>query len=103
MKIFVVYWHPEPQSFNAALLETICTTLGSLGHEVKTSDLYRMNFDPVSSRRNFNTMKEPRYFKQQAVDLTAISLAFYGRFIGACCSSSGLMYCRRTSCTHQRG
>src|SRR5262249_22492040 len=66
MKILVVYWHPEPRSFNAAMFETICATLGSLGHEVRTSDLYQMDFDPVSSRRNFVTVREPRYFKQQA-------------------------------------
>jgi NAD(P)H dehydrogenase (quinone) len=66
MKIFVVYWHPEPRSFNAAMLETICSTLCSLGHEVRVSNLHRMNFDPVSSRRNFLTVKEPGYFKPQA-------------------------------------
>ena len=48
------------------MFETICSTLGSLGHEVKVSDLHRMNFDPVSSRRNFVTVKEPEFFKQQA-------------------------------------
>src|SRR5215471_8860617 len=66
MKVFVVFWHPKPQSFNAAMFETICTTLGSIGHEVKASNLHRMNFDPVSSRRNFVTVKESQYFKQQA-------------------------------------
>lgn len=66
MKILVVYWHPEPRSFNAAMFETICETLGSLGHEVRTSDLYQMDFDPVSSRRNFMTVRQPLYFKQQA-------------------------------------
>jgi len=66
MRLLVVYWHPEPQSFNAAMFETICATFRALGHEVKTSDLHRMNFDPVSSRRNFLTVKEPRYFTQQA-------------------------------------
>lgn len=66
MRILVVYWHPEPRSFNAAMFETICSTLGSLGHEVKVSNLHRMNFDPVSSRRNFITVKEHQFFKQQA-------------------------------------
>jgi len=66
MKVFVVYWHPEPRSFNAAMFETICETLRSLGHEVEASNLHRMNFNPVSSRRNFVTVKESEYFKQQA-------------------------------------
>jgi len=66
MRILVVYWHPEPRSFNAAMFETICSTLGSLGHEVRVSNLHRMNFDPVSSRRNFVTVKEPNFFKPQA-------------------------------------
>jgi putative NADPH-quinone reductase len=71
MKIFVVYWHPEPQSFNGAMFRTACKVLAEAGHEVKASDLHEMRFDPVSSRKNFTTVKDPDYFKQQIEEMHA--------------------------------
>jgi len=71
MKAFVVYWHPEPQSFNAAMFRTACETLTAAGHEVRSSDLHEMHFDPVSSRKNFMTVKDPDYFKQQIEEIFA--------------------------------
>jgi len=35
------------------------------GHEVEVSDLYAMNFDPVSDRRNFTTVADPSRLDQQ--------------------------------------
>lgn len=74
MKVFVVYWHPEPQSFNAAMFQTACETLAAVGHEVKTSDLYAMRFDPVSNRKNFMTLKDRRYFKPQLEEVHATEI-----------------------------
>ncbi len=71
MKAFVVYWHPEPRSFNAAMFHTACETLESAGHEVRTSDLHEMRFDPVSSRKNFTTVKDPAYLKLQIEEMHA--------------------------------
>jgi len=71
MRVFVVYWHPEPQSFNAAMFRTACETLAAAGNEVRTSDLRQMRFDPVSSRKNFTTVKDPNYFKQQVEEIEA--------------------------------
>jgi len=71
MNVFLVLAHPEPKSFNAALAATARETLEAQGHEVRVSDLYRMGFDPVSGRRNFTTVKDPDYFKQQIEELHA--------------------------------
>lgn len=71
MRVFIVCCHPEPQSFNAAMFRAACATITSAGHEVRTSDLYAMRFDPVSDRRNFNTVAEPSCFGQQAEELYA--------------------------------
>jgi NAD(P)H dehydrogenase (quinone) len=71
MNVFIVYCHPEPQSFNRAMLQTACKTVVEAGHEVLTSDLYEMCFDPVSDRRNFTTTKDTGYFKQQVEELYA--------------------------------
>lgn len=71
MKIFIVYWHPEPQSFNGSMFRTACKVLVDAGHEVRTSDLHEMRFDPVSSRKNFTTVKDQDYFKQQIEEMHA--------------------------------
>lgn len=71
MNILLVYWHPEPKSFNAAMRDTALQALQEAGHQVSLSDLRRMNFDPVSDRRNFTTVKDPEYYKQQIEELHA--------------------------------
>ncbi len=71
MKIFIILAHAEPKSFNGAMFRTACETLKSNGHSLETSDLYQMKFDPVSDRRNFATVKEPAYFKQQIEEMHA--------------------------------
>jgi NAD(P)H dehydrogenase (quinone) len=74
MKVFIVHAHPEPQSFNSALTREAKTTLEAVGHEVIISDLYAMNFDPVSDRRNFTSQKDPDYFKQQVEEKYATEI-----------------------------
>lgn len=74
MRVFVVYWHPEPRSFNAAMFYTACEALAAGGNEVRTSDLHEMRFDPVSSRKNFTTVKDPNYFKQQVEEIEATEM-----------------------------
>ncbi len=71
MKVFIVLAHPEHKSFNAAMFRTAVDTLTAEGHEVRTSDLYAMQFNPVSGRHNFITVKEPDYFKQQIEEMHA--------------------------------
>ena len=65
MHVFIVHAHPEPRSFNAALTDVARATLAEAGHGVAVSDLYAMNFDPVSDRRNFLTVAETQYYRQQ--------------------------------------
>ncbi len=65
MNAFIVHAHAERKSFNGALTEVARETLAGAGHEVRVSDLYAMKFDPVSDRRNFTTVKDADYFKQQ--------------------------------------
>lgn len=71
MKAFIVYWHPEPKSFNHAMFSTACEALVHAGADVKTSDLHAMAFDPVSSRRNFTTVKDPDFLKLQVEEMHA--------------------------------
>ena len=43
-KILVIYAHPNPESFNAAIKEQVVTTLIEAGHQVNVLDLYNQQF-----------------------------------------------------------
>jgi len=64
-RALVILAHPERNSFNGAMADAAVETLREQGYAVAISDLYRMGFDPVSDRRNFATVKNADYFKQQ--------------------------------------
>ncbi|MEI5909580.1 NAD(P)H-dependent oxidoreductase [Bacillus spongiae] len=53
MKHLVIYAHPNPQSFNHAILETVVNKLEGQGNEVVVRDLYALNFEPVLSGQDF--------------------------------------------------
>jgi NAD(P)H dehydrogenase (quinone) len=50
MKVLVVYCHPNPESYGAALHQAVVEALAAAGHEVDDLDLYGEGFDPVMSR-----------------------------------------------------
>jgi putative NADPH-quinone reductase len=49
MKLLLVFCHPDPQSYAAALRDAALQALGRAGHEVRQIDLYAESFDPVFS------------------------------------------------------
>lgn len=71
MKILIILAHPEPQSMNGALFTTAIETLEAAGHEVRTSNLYAMRFNPVSDHSNFTNLQNATFFKQQLEELHA--------------------------------
>ena len=71
MKVFIVYAHPEPKSFNGALFRTAQDVFREAGNEVQVSDLYAMGFNPVVSRENYTSVKDPDTFKPQIEDMHA--------------------------------
>lgn len=75
MNVLIVFAHPEARSFNGAMFDTALAALQGAGHAVATSDLYRMGFDPVSSRRNFTSVKDAGYLKLQAEEAWATEVA----------------------------
>ena len=66
MKFLCVLAHPEPASFTASLAHYGMRALEEEGHVVDAADLYAMQFDPVSDRRNFMGPFDPTRFDQQA-------------------------------------
>jgi len=47
MNILIIYAHPNPSSFNGAILETLDTALREQGHATRIHDLYQMQFRAV--------------------------------------------------------
>ncbi len=66
MNVLIVYAHPDPHSFNAALRDTGARELTLLGHTVEVSDLYAMNFKPVAGPGDFpNGLRHNDHFRLQ--------------------------------------
>ena len=47
MRALVVYCHPRPDSFTAAVSDVVVERLEAAGAEVRVQNLYRMRFNPV--------------------------------------------------------
>ncbi|HRK41427.1 MAG TPA: NAD(P)H-dependent oxidoreductase [Gemmobacter sp.] len=47
MKVLVLYCHPDPQSFCAAIRDRVMAELARKGAEIRLTDLYAEGFDPV--------------------------------------------------------
>jgi NAD(P)H dehydrogenase (quinone) len=58
-RVLLVYCHPNPESFTAAMRDRALATLGSGGHEVRLTDLYADEFDPAMSCDERRNHKEP--------------------------------------------
>ncbi len=50
MRLLVVFCHPDPDSFGAAIFRTATDALRAAGHELRVIDLYAEGFDPVFTR-----------------------------------------------------
>jgi NAD(P)H dehydrogenase (quinone) len=57
----IVYVHPEPRSFVAALRDTVRDNLVAQGWEVTLSDLHASGFDPVARASDFPVRQDPDY------------------------------------------
>jgi NAD(P)H dehydrogenase (quinone) len=53
MKYLIVYTHPNPQSFNHAIKETIADELDKHNRELQIRDLYKIGFNPVLGSGDF--------------------------------------------------
>ncbi len=50
MRVLLLYAHPNPESYNAALFAAVREGLVEAGHEVDVCDLYAEGFQPVLTR-----------------------------------------------------
>ncbi len=58
MKYLILYAHPNPKSFNHAILETVQAELQRAGKDVSVRDLYALNFNPVLSANDLAGMMQ---------------------------------------------
>ncbi len=71
MRALVLYAHPCPDSFAAALRDTVTGTLAGRGWEVDLCDLYAEGFDPVmteAERRGYHDLSTNTQSVQAHVD-----------------------------------
>lgn len=59
MRVLVVYCHPCAESFNAAVKDTVLSTLEGAGHDIRLLDLYAQGFDPAMSAEERRGYHEP--------------------------------------------
>jgi NAD(P)H dehydrogenase (quinone) len=71
MNVLIVYAHPEPTSFNAALKDAAVKTIQAAGHRAEVSDLYAQKFNPVAGRHDFGTVADAKRFHYQSEQLLA--------------------------------
>ena len=62
MHAHIIHAHPEPGSYNSALMRTAETALAEVSHTVTTSDLYGLGFDPVEKPQHYIRRENPDCF-----------------------------------------
>ena len=81
MNVLAIYAHPNPQSFNHALLEEFRRGLEEAGHSLEVIDLYAIDFDPCLGGvdlAGYEGAPPPEDVKeQQAKVVAADALAFF--------------------------
>lgn len=73
MKVLIVYAHPNPKSFNHAILETVGEGLREAGHEVKVKELYEEKIKPHLDGEDFEALmagKVPADVQKEQADLS---------------------------------
>jgi NAD(P)H dehydrogenase (quinone) len=68
MRVLLVFCHPDPASYGAALRAAARETLAASGHELREIDLYAQGFDPV-----FSAAEKASYLNDTARNVAAVA------------------------------
>lgn len=55
--VLIIYAHPNPKSFNHAIVDAAVAALTAKGDQVRTRDLYALNFNPLLTGDDFMAFK----------------------------------------------
>lgn len=80
MKTLIVFSHPNPESFNGAILKTVEDALKSQNHEVKVKNLYKDGWNPLLSVEDFQQLysgKVPPDIAAEQADVTWADLLVF--------------------------
>jgi putative NADPH-quinone reductase len=69
LKLLVVFCHPDPDSYGAALHRAALDALRSAGHELRQIDLYAQGFDPV-----FTAAEKSTYLSDTQRNIEGVAL-----------------------------
>jgi putative NADPH-quinone reductase len=58
MRALIVYCHPRPESFTAAIRDTVVERLTAAGAEIRLRDLYKDGFDPSLSAHELENYED---------------------------------------------
>ena len=82
MKVYVIYTHPNPESFNRAVLERLVSGLEDAGHEVMVSDLYGDGFscaltkDDLAGLASGRVAEDVRAYQEKVSGADALAFVF---------------------------
>ena len=68
MKLLLVFCHPDPDSFGAAIRRTAAEALRAAGHELREIDLYAEGFNPV-----FSAAEKQTYLSDTQVNIDGVA------------------------------
>ena len=75
MNINIIYAHPNSNSFNHAIKETVLNTSMELGHTVTVRDLYKEAFSPILSAKDLMDISNGVFSKDIALEQDYIKRA----------------------------
>lgn len=75
MKALVVFAHPNPKSFNKAILDTVIRELQQKNAEVRVKDLYASKFNPVLTGADFEQFQAGKVPEDIAAEQADVSWA----------------------------
>jgi NAD(P)H dehydrogenase (quinone) len=75
MQYLILYSHPNPKSFNHAIMETVRDTLTKTGEKVSVRDLYAQNFNPVLSANDLAGMMQGKLASDVKAEQDFVSAA----------------------------
>jgi len=64
MKHLIIYAHPNPESFNHAILERVEKALKDAGQSCEVRDLYALKFNPALDRKDLDLLLEGKTEKK---------------------------------------